>query len=319
MKGLNFYFTITLFLAMVLFPLFAIESEPTEKPQKNQESSETQKTENETFLVYFPDSDKVEEMSARDYVIGVLAGEMPLSYEDEALKAQAVAAYTYAVYKKNGTKSDATYHLSASHTSDQEYLTIEQMKERYGDEFDTYYNKAAAAVDAVLGELIVYDGKPIFAAYHSISSGKTELACNVWDSDVDYLVSVESTGDIMSKDYLSEVKVSEEDFKTAMEELGAKITKGENAVGEIKRSESGSVLEIEIGGKTLSGTQVRSAFSLRSANFDPNYSDGTYTFTVRGYGHNVGMSQFGAQFMALQGSNYIEILSWYYPECSLQK
>lgn len=315
MKAINLWFAICLFLAMTFFPLFAIKSE---EPQNNENKPDiVEEVNGETFRLYFSDSDKVTEISARDYIIGVVAGEMPLSYEPEALKAQAVAAYTYALFKKQNAAPDSKYDITAESGTDQKFATNNEIKEKCGENYDQLYKKLTQAVDSVLGQTITYQDKPIFAAYHSISSGKTEAANNVWAGSGDYLVPVESTGDIMSKDYLSEVKVSEEKFASELEKLGATVKKGKNAVGEIKRSDSGTVMSIKVGDKELKGSQIRAAFSLRSSNFDIAYSDGEYIFTVRGYGHNVGMSQFGAQFMALQGSNYIEILSWYYPECKL--
>lgn len=310
MKSLNLWFAMCLFLAFVLFPLFAIENEVSQNIENNLSSPQNKQ---ETFRILFPDTGEIKEISARDYIIGVVGGEMPASYETEALKAQAVAAYTYAQYKRNVVGSDANYDLSAASESDQKFLTEDELKEKYKDGYDEYYSKIAAAVDAVLGQTITYEGNPIFAAYHSISSGKTEFAENVWGEGEEYLISVESTGDIMSKDYLSEVTVPLEEFSQKIKEAGAK----NSSIGEIKRSDAGTVLSVTIGEKEFSGREIRNLFSLRSANFDINQNDENVIFTVRGYGHNVGMSQFGAQFMALQGSNYIEILSWYYPKCKL--
>ena len=217
MKAINLWFAICLFLAMTFFPLFAIKSE---EPQNNENKPDiVEEVNGETFRLYFSDSDKVTEISARDYIIGVVAGEMPLSYEPEALKAQAVAAYTYALFKKQNAAPDSKYDITAESGTDQKFATNNEIKEKCGENYDQLYKKLTQAVDSVLGQTITYQDKPIFAAYHSISSGKTEAANNVWAGSGDYLVPVESTGDIMSKDYLSEVKVSEEKFASELEKL----------------------------------------------------------------------------------------------------
>lgn len=317
MKGIYPISFAVLFICTVLFPLFAM-NDTSLKPPLAENTSEDQSTQNgETFRMYLTEEKKTVSITARDYCIGVVSAEMAAEYEPEALKAQAVVAYTYAKYKANLRKNE-DYDITDTYLTDQAFLSVEEAKERFNDNYDEYTEKITAAVDAVLGQMITFDGKPILAVCHSISGGKTESATNIWGGEYPYLQPVESVGDVLSPNYLSEVTVSADDMAKALKALDISA-EGEASkwLGEIKRSDSGTVLKIEICGTEIKGSELRSALSLRSANFDVEYSDGGFKFTVRGYGHGVGMSQYGAQFMALQGSSYKEILKWYYTGCEI--
>lgn len=307
-----------LFLSMILIPLTALPDTKKEPPPATSLPDVTLK--DDKFLVLMEDTQKVEEIDAREYIFGVLACEMSMKYHEEALKAQAVAAYTFACRRRQERLSNPqqAYDITSSSQLDQGYITRQQANEKWGENAKEYTEKLEKVIDSVDGYIIVYDGQPILAAYHAISGGKTEAAENVWGTAFPYLQPVESIGDMLSPGYLSEVKVTAEEFKTAMQPLGVEL-EGDPAgwVGEPERSQSGTVLKIKIGGKEFTGKDIRQAFSLRSANFDLAYSEGGFAFTVRGYGHGVGMSQYGANYMAQQGSTFLEILSWYYPGCQL--
>lgn len=299
---------------MLLVPMLAMNEE---KP-KNIGDPKTDEPPAPYFRVLF-DDDRVENIEETDYICSVVAAEMPASYESEALKAQAVAAYTYACFKRNSRQNEK-YDVTASSQSDQAYITMEDVRKRWGDKADEYEKKIRSAVESVIGYKITYNGAPIFAAFHAISSGKTETGKNVWGVGYEYLTSVESIGDLIAEGYLSSVTFTEDEFKKKAETLEITLTGDASKwLGEAKRTDTGMVSEYTLGGKTVKGTDVRKAFGLRSANFDLAFADGKFTFTVRGYGHGVGMSQNGANYMARQGSTFLEILSWYYPECKLEK
>ncbi len=265
-------------------------------------------------------SGQVIELPLRDYVIGAVLAEMPAAYGEEALKAQAVAARTYAVRQREKQRLSPDPELLGADISNdsskyQAYFTPEQAKAFYGEGYDAYYKKAADAVDATGNDVLVYEGEPIVAAFHSTSGGKTESAEVVWGSPVDYLVPVDSESDEKSPTYLDEKTFTEAEVKARLEAALRDAELGDDPSEWIKineKSASGTVTEMTAGGAKLTGTEFRKIFSLRSANFTVSYEDGLFTVTTRGSGHGVGMSQYGANAMAEAGSDYKEILLHYY-------
>lgn len=325
MKNVYLIVVLLLTLSFLLMPLLAVEKNNTLKNHTSSvgtSSTEKQKKETiEGFKVYLPSSKKVVTVSNEEYLIGVVAAEMPALYHEEALKAQAIAAYTYAYRKKQTISDDEKYHLSADSAVDQGYITKAQRKNKWGENFSEYEAKIKKAVTAVKDLIIVYNDEPILAAYHAISYGNTEDAKNIWQKEYPYLKSVSSIGDLLAPEYLSEVKVPLSEFKEKIKKLGA-TTDSENGaeyIGKTEKSKAGTVLKITIGDKTFTGAEIRKAFELRSSSFDLFFKDDTFTFSVVGYGHSVGMSQFGADYMAMQGSSYTEILKTYYTGVDIVK
>lgn len=321
MKSFFTVMTGVLFLCMVLMPMTAIKSnEPETQKSTVSEEKQTESTKESTkgFRVKFIETGKIKTVDKTEYLTGVLAGEMPASYQTEALKAQAVAAFTYAYSKKQ--KSTEKYDVTNSETTDQKYLTYKERKEKWGKNFNKYENKLKQAVKSVDGQVLMYNGKPITAVYHAISCGKTENAKNVWGKGYPYLQSVESVGDLLSEDYLSTAEFSESEFAEILKKLNVNVSKeAKNWVTEINKTSCGTVKTVTIGNKKIEGTKIREAFSLRSACFDLEYKNKVFKFTVKGYGHMLGLSQYGSNYMAKQGSNYKEILLWYYSNCNLGK
>ncbi len=319
MKGIYLASASIIFITSVLFPLFSMRDTQKSPPPSSQHSA-TDDSQNEPKLrVLFTEDNKVKTVSVTEYVTGVVLAEMPAEYEPEALKAQAVVAYTYALYKADLRKNE-DYDVTDTHKSDQAFLTESQAKERFGDSYNKYLDKVSSAVNEVKGVKITYNGKPILASCHSISSGKTESAEVIWGGKYPYLKPVESVGDLLCPDYLSKASFSADEMKETLKTLDI-TADGEPSkwFGEVSRSDSGTVVNIKICKKDIKGSSLRSALGLRSSNFDVEYTDGKFVFTVRGYGHGVGMSQYGAQFMALQGSSYEQILNWYYTDCEIVK
>ncbi len=240
------------------------------------------------------------EMPLNQYLVGVLMGEMPASFALEALKAQTVAARTYTLrrLKGGGTLSDDPAVCQA-------YTSPDTAQEKWGENWEVYLNKLRQAVEETDGQVLTYDGALIAATYFSCSGGKTESAQAVWGGQVPYLVSVASPGEEGASGYESAVTVEMEQF---LSDLG--IT--EPSVSTVTYTEGGGVDTITIGGKTFTGTEMRSLFGLRSTRFGMEIQSDCVTFSVQGYGHRVGLSQYGAQAMAEAGSSYDEILKWYY-------
>jgi len=250
---------------------------------------------------------KEENPFMESYIIGVVAAEMPVSFEIEALKAQAVAARTYAYRQIGDSKTIDPNSIG------QAYISVDEMKNRWKESFEQNYNKVCSAVNQTKNEIMVYNGEPILAAFHSTSAGVTESSENVWSEKLSYLKSVDSHEDENAPDFLYDSSFSVSDFKERFQKNGCVFFDDlKNDVSILSRTDAGYVSQIKIGGKTFKGSQVRTILSLRSTNFTISYKNDKIIFTTKGYGHGAGMSQYGAEFMAKQKKNYKEILSHYY-------
>ena len=237
-----------------------------------------------------------------EYVIGVVAGEMPASFQEEALKAQAVAARTYALYKSQNNG----YVLSTT-VSDQVYLGEEALRQRWGSDYEFYYNKIKQAVNETKGEVVTYDDKIISAYYFAISNGYTEDAKTVFNEDKPYLVSVESNWDKNYQSYTSTRTISKASFCSKLN-----ISCEGLNISNIVRSNNNYVREITINNETFSGLQIFNKLGLKSTDFKIEVASDKVVITTYGFGHSVGMSQYGAQGMAQEGYSYKDILSHYY-------
>ncbi len=307
-----------LFCMMVCLPVLAVT--PGDPATGTGAVSQSVPKATDTVEVLRTDTGKVEEYSLQDYLFGVVAAEMPMGYGEEALKAQTVAAYTLFLHRQSQPADDGEGDITDSSSTDQAFITREIARAKWGEQADAYEEQLDGIIGQVMGQYLAFDGKPALTVYHSISGGRTESAENVWGGTYAYLTPVESVGDVMSEGYISQKTVSKGAFVAAVLDLDSTATQqGEldDMIGEISRSDSGTVLNVKLMGKSFTGSQVRTAFSLRSANFDVETDGESVTFTVRGYGHLVGMSQYGAKTMAEQGSTYKEILAWYYPGCQI--
>ncbi|WRS26471.1 stage II sporulation protein D [Oscillospiraceae bacterium MB08-C2-2] len=314
-----------------VLPASSSESSSKELPEQSQPEKEEPKKSTaasaETFRILNQTTGAVEEVSLRDYVRGAVAAEMPALFHTEALKAQAVAAHTFALnqrltQQKNPDPALMGADFAADPINRKIYITEAQAKEFYGDGFDVYWKKVCEAADSVVSYVLEYDGEPIVAAYHAMSAGLTESAENVWVNGAPYLVQVESEGDYYAPDYHTEKKLSK--AKTA-EVLSAGFAgfdpkaDPQEWFSDIERSDSGYVTAVTIGGEQYHGKDLRTAFDLRSHNIDITYADGTFTFDVYGYGHGVGLSQYGADFLARQGYTFDKILEHYYADTVLMR
>ncbi len=305
-------------ISMIIIPL-AVMKDTREKPVSAVSSTQ----ENDGYIsVMKSENGKVETVSEREYIIGSLAAEMDFSYHDEALKAQAVACYTYAVYTKNkGVEED----LNGADISDdsgihQGYINAEERAKKWGVNFEKYEKKAGEIVDSIEGKMMFYDGKPILAVYHDLNNGRTLDAETVWKEKIPYLVGKESPGDKLSPDYSKEVEFTYDDFRSRLEKIDGVVfnTEKENWIGKSEKTENGYVKNVEICNEKISSEDFCTALELRSRCFTLKSDENGIKINVTGNGHMVGMSQYGADYMARQGADYVEILKYYYTNVEIQ-
>ncbi len=305
-------------IIMVLFPLTAMK-EKTELPVTAvlPEASNNRVSGAESFRVSNTETGFTEKISAKEYIFGVVASEMPALYEPEALKAQAVAAYTFAC-KRKAENSQKTYDITTDPNTDQGYIPRETAMEKWGAKAEEYAKKIDDVINDTEGLMITYKGEPITAVYHAMSSGRTEACENVWGKDLPYLQSVESEGDRLSPNYISEESFTAEELKDKLSEITEFSGAEEKYFGKASLTDSKTVKEITVCGNKVNGAKIRSLLNLRSSAFEVKYTDEKFVFTVYGYGHGVGMSQYGANYMAKQGSDFKEILTHYYTGCDIK-
>lgn len=277
----------------------------------NTDNTNTYNTTNSSVseITVYRSNGSVINLNMTDYLIGVVSSEMPASFNLEALKAQSVLARTYALKtKQTGKKLTDTVNT-------QSYIDIDQMKNKWGNSFNTYYNKIKNAVENTNGEYLSYNGNYIEALYHSTNNGKTESSLDVFGNYYPYLISVSSEYDKNASSYLRTINMP---LDTISNKLGLSLN-NDSVISILSYTDGGNIKEININGNNFSGKKVRELLGLRSADFDISISDNNANITTRGYGHGVGMSQYGANGMANAGYGYKDILSHYYPGTTLTK
>ncbi|MCI9352711.1 MAG: stage II sporulation protein D [Lawsonibacter sp.] len=256
----------------------------------------------------------VAELTMADYLWGVVAAEMPASFEEEALKAQACAARTYTAVLQNSAKHPEA-DICADSTCCQAYIERSAAEARWGLSAREYGEKIETAVAQTDSLGVLYEGKPIQALFFSSAAGRTTDAVEVWGNSVAYLKSVDSPEGEEVPNYRTQVVLGAEEVKalTLASYPGADLSGDPGTwFGQASRNDGGGVISVPLGGVTLTGGQVRGLFSLRSACFTVTWDGAQFTFDVTGYGHGVGMSQYGANAMAKNGSGFQDILTWYY-------
>ena len=245
-----------------------------------------------------------------NYVIGVVAAEMPASFSFEALKAQAVAARTFAY---NKISNNVLNYNELVKDKGQAYISVDEMKDKWKDSFANNYDKISKAVLDTKGEIITYNDKPIMSYYFSVSNGKTEESANVF-SNQPYLLSVDSSWDINSKEYEKNMYMSKEEI---LKKLG--INDNDLKISNIEHNSSNRIKSININGILYSGIDIRKKLGLRSTDFTFDLEENQVRIKTNGYGHGVGMSQYGANYLANQGKNYKEIIKYYYNGVNIKK
>lgn len=271
--------------------------------------------------VYIVKTNQVATMPLEQYITGVVAAEMPIKFQSEALKAQAVAARTYALSKmkafggvSNETKKNADVCTDPKHC--QSWISESDLKVRWGKDYAVDLKKVTDAVNATAGEILTYNGKLIQPVFHSTSGGKTESALDAWGKSLPYLVSVVSPYEQESPKLKSEVVMSKSEFvsklKQAKPNANVSASNLASSISITNLSKTNRIKTVKIGNITLTGDEFRSMYNLNSTEVKISYSGNNIVLNVIGYGHGVGMSQYGAQGMAEHGYNYQAILKHYY-------
>lgn len=273
----------------------------------------------EVFLIEDQSTGEVQQVPRRDYLIGAVAAEMPLSWPDEALKAQAVAAHSYVLYCRDHATAANGAWLSADPARRQGYLTDAVLHSYWGTRYDANYVRLSALVDSVLTQVLCYEGAPAGTSYFAISNGRTETSENVWGTALPYLVSVDSSTDLSADHYEYALTLSAQQTAQQLAALGltADLAAPEQWFGTPEYTAAGYVAALPVCGQRITGTALRQALGLRSTCFTVRYESGAFCFTTKGYGHGVGLSQWGAKALAEQGQNFADILAHYYPGTSL--
>ena len=264
------------------------------------------------------DTNEIETIDLDEYLYGVVSAEMPASFEEEALKAQAIVARTYTIYKIiNSSNKHEGADICDSSSCCQAWISKEDRLEKWDEENrEEYWNKIVNAVDSTQGKIITYEGEPINAFFHANSGGATEAPIDVWGgTGYPYLQSVTTEGEDAYSQYSSEVTVTKDEFVEKIKEEHSDFEidfSDENCIKIEEYTDGNRVKTITVGNLSLSGVEMRNIFKLKSANFEVTIDDDSITFEVTGYGHGVGMSQTGADSLAKEGKTYEEIIKHYY-------
>lgn len=317
MKKLLIVYTAFLFIIYLIPSMICTRTVASINSDSQSDSGEIPK---KTVTVYFKDTSEKKSMPIEEYLLGVVAAEMPANFPLEALKAQAVASRSYVLDKMVSGGNKIESHYGADVCTDSAHCKAwiskdDRFKKWAESEAEKNWAKISAAVTETAGEYMTFEGEPITAVFYAISAGTTERAEDVWGGNVPYLQNADSSLDVNAPGYRSSASFSKEEFRQKIATEFPDISLGKNPSGwysdEI-RSSGGAVLSCSVGNKSLKGTDIRRIFGLRSHNYTLGYEDGNFVFDVVGYGHGVGMSQWGAKFYADEGKNYRDILRIYY-------
>jgi len=304
---------------MIILPTFIVKlpfgttpEEITETEEQLVEESVSPTDDSLEVMVERTDSKDVEKVPLEQYVISVVASEMPAEFADEALKAQAVAARTYIVRHLEQQEDEES--MITDSTEHQVYKNETELQEQWGKDFQWKMEKVTAAVVATEGEVITYENDLITPTFFSMSNGYTEDAENYWGNELPYLKSVESKWDEAHPDFMEQTIFT---FPELSEKLGIPLEVGEEVAVAMSRTNSERVAELRINETTFSGRDVRDKLALRSNDFSIKQQNDHFIFTTKGYGHGVGMSQHGANGMAKEGNSYEDILYYYYQDVEI--
>lgn len=280
-----------------------------------------------TIKVYYTPEKKILSLPMEEYIKLVVSSEMPASFHDEALKAQAIAARSFLVPKlkevggKGCPKANGADVCSDVHC--QAFIPKDERMKKWATEADAKWRKVSQAVEATKGQVLTYDNKiATYIKYFSTSTGKTEDSLEVFGTSQPYLKSVESKGEEVAPNFKSSLTIKREEFvnkiKSKYKDVKIDATNIQNQVKITEKTVGDRVKAINIGGKVLTGVEIRSIFGLKSAAFTLGYDKASVVFNVQGYGHGVGMSQWGANEMGKNGKTYKEILTHYYKGISIE-
>jgi stage II sporulation protein D len=312
---------VLVFAAVIILPALVIKGFDAGEPRQAR-GKKMHKGEDIPIKVYMHQADTIVEMQLEDYVKGVVAAEMPAEFELEALKAQAVAARTFAVknmimFGGSGLEGKPGADVSTDHRKSQAWLSEADLKARWGPfNFERYWNKINQAVEETRGLIVTFNGEPIHAVFHSTSGERTASAKEVWNFDYPYLQSVACPWDKQSPRYQDtrEIALTEVEARLGTEAgVIAAAKTGTGSVAQvIEHTDSGRVGKIRVGAKTFTGTELREKLDLRSANFTLDFKNDKLLIKTIGYGHGVGLCQYGANGAAKDGKDFRQIVTYYY-------
>lgn len=310
-------FTAALFFVLAAFAVPALSV--WEQPFDRREVKARVEKPSPMVKVLVAETGKVEVLPLEEYLVGVVAAEMPAKFPPEALKAQAVAARTFTLKRLDQAAGAENPHPQAAVCTDfnhcQAWIDRDTMQKNWGKAYGQYLEKITAAVQETWGQAVYYHGKLIDPVYHSTSNGKTENSEDVWQCKVPYLRSVSSPWDRQSPKFRSSLEVPVEKLYSAVGSTGGVqpvSTGGGNILSALSYTSTGRIKTLSVGGKTIPAAEMRRSLGLPSTDLTWKVKKGTIIFEATGYGHGVGMSQYGARGMALEGSSFREILKHYY-------
>lgn len=296
----------------------SVSSENIEQEDGQNSNEEYNYEKYKTIKLLHPETSQIEELNIDEYLYGVVASEMPASFEIEALKAQAVVARTYTIYQ---IINNSGKHENADMCDDfnccQAWISKQERMEKWEiEEAENYWNKIVEAVDSTKGKIVAYNGQPINAFFHANSGGVTESSLNIWGGiDYPYLKSVETAGEEGYTQYASEVILTKQELLDKLQTVHNDCAidfSAQDSIQILDYTTSGRVKTIKFGNKEIAGTEARTLLGLKSTNFTFKIEGDNITFSVTGYGHGVGMSQTGADSLAKSGSNYEAIVKHFY-------
>ena len=317
-------FTVVFAVLLLMIPCLVFLSPHSAQTQSSAASSE-QAPDTASVKIFFTKEKQVREYPMQQYILGAVFAQTPADFEPAALQAQAVLAYTYALQRISAESAKPTPALCGAALSDDTtlyhgFFTPEQAKELYKDDYEKAKEKILSAINSVSGKYLTYGGKPIIVAFHAVSDGHTRSAKDVWGQDIPYLTSVESKPDETLKQALSKTEFTADQFKQKLSAQYPDIKFTDKPQDWLKVTQTGEyslVKSVTVCEKELPADKFCTALGLASQSFVFEFKDGKFTFTCKGLGHMVGMSQLGANEMAKQGSSCDEILSHYFPACKL--
>lgn len=327
-------FLYLIFFILIIFIAPALLTHRTEETSVNEsqiEIQENQVVENtveekgksgKKIKLLHNESNTVEEVNLEDYICNVVSAEMPADFEEEALKAQAIVARTYTIYKINHKKHDEA-DICDDSTCCQAWISKEDRLAKWEeDKRESNWNKIVKCVQATNGKIITYNNEPINAFFHSNSGGKTEIPKEVWGGDdYPYLQVVQTAGEEGYTQYSSEVTYTNDELINKLKEKYNDIKidySKKDSIKILEHTDSGRVKTIRFGNHELSGVETRTILGLKSTNFEVTQSNGKVLFNVKGYGHGVGMSQTGADSMAKAGKTAEEIIKHFYTDVEIK-
>lgn len=280
----------------------------------------------EELTVLIETSGELVTMSMPEYLAGCLYAQIPINYSIETLKAQAIAAHTYALrVMLDSTKSRRIELFGGGDLSDnpaycQPFFTLEAAQSYYGEDFEKYRQVVEMAAEYGAKYVITYENEPIYAVYHSVSSGFTNRPENVWGRKLPYLQPVASKSDSQYLNFYAENEMTTDEARSRLLKFDRTLTMPidyNDWFADFNADENGYVISASLGGRTFSGGDIWRIFGLRSTAFTVRYSGDVFVFTTKGYGHGAGLSQFGAEQQAAAGKTCEDILKYYYTDIAI--